>query len=153
MRKSICSSVPLEPCAQVDAGLKEHLIHEPVSMNDPGGSLNMNMPSYQYGNPPHSYIWKAGPWSWWSTVLPLGRRWHTSFRVSHLVPMELCVTFPHSYPSDASPHFTLSCLWLEAPELSAICGQLDELWQDQPGVPIVFTWVDWLQNNTLWWEG
>ena len=52
--QSICSSAPLEPCAQVDAGLREHLIHERVSMNDPGGSLNMNMPSYQYGNPPHS---------------------------------------------------------------------------------------------------
>lgn len=76
-----------------------------------------------------------------------GQRWHSSFRVTHLSPLCLHATFPASYPSHNPPVFTLACLWLSATQLSCLCQQLDRLWEEYRGMPVVYTWVDWLENN------
>ena len=78
-----------------------------------------------------------------------GRRWHSSFLVHHLTPLCLHVTLPHTYPSQSAPLYSLSCLWLDAAELGALCHQLDELYNTIKGLPLIYTWMDWLQTNTL----
>ncbi|CAH1793751.1 unnamed protein product [Owenia fusiformis] len=78
-----------------------------------------------------------------------GRRWHSSFNVQHLTPLCLQVTLPQGYPNDAAPIFTLSCLWLDTLKLTVLCKQLDSLWKDLGSMPIIYTWIDWLEHNTL----
>ncbi|KAK2191631.1 hypothetical protein NP493_48g00028 [Ridgeia piscesae] len=78
-----------------------------------------------------------------------GRRWHSSFLVHHLTPLCLHVTLPHTYPSHSAPLYSLSCLWLDTAELGALCHQLDELYKTNKGLPLIYTWMDWLQTNTL----
>ena len=43
----------------------------------------------------------------------------------------------------------LSCLWLNKEQLTTLQHQLQSLWWEFPNQPIVFTWVDWLQNHAL----
>ncbi len=69
----------------------------------------------------------------------------------HLPPLRLLVTLPRGYPGRAAPRFSLSALWLDAAQLTALCAKLDELWRETQGRPVVFTWVDWLQNTALRW--
>ncbi|XP_071117850.1 E3 ubiquitin-protein ligase RNF14-like [Haliotis cracherodii] len=76
-----------------------------------------------------------------------GQRWVGSFNVKYLPPLSLQVVLPATYPSQSSPVFTLSCVWLTANQLAALCGQLDVLWQETENLPVIFTWVDWLENN------
>lgn len=78
-----------------------------------------------------------------------GSRWHSSFQVQHLTPLCLHLTLPHTYPSHSAPLFSLSCLWLDAMELGALCHQLDELYKTNKGLPLIYTWMDWLQTDTL----
>ncbi len=86
-----------------------------------------------------------------SFVCP-GKRWHSSFEVFHLLPIHLHITMSRRYPSHSAPQFSLSSVWLDAAQLSAVCSKLDALWSEMHGMPIVFTWMDWLQNNTMrWW--
>ncbi|XP_046566743.1 E3 ubiquitin-protein ligase RNF14-like [Haliotis rubra] len=73
--------------------------------------------------------------------------WTASFNVKYLPPLSLQVVLPATYPSQSSPVFTLSCVWLTANQLAALCGQLDELWRESENLPVIFTWVDWLENN------
>ncbi|XP_019645634.1 PREDICTED: E3 ubiquitin-protein ligase RNF14-like [Branchiostoma belcheri] len=82
-----------------------------------------------------------------------GRRWHASFNVSHLPPVTLDVTLPLTYPSHAPPCFVISCLWLDGTKLSTLCKQLDALWEESKGLPIIYTWVDWLQSSTIQFLG
>ncbi|XP_070563152.1 E3 ubiquitin-protein ligase RNF14-like isoform X2 [Ptychodera flava] len=78
-----------------------------------------------------------------------GRRWHSTFTISDLIPLQMNVSFPANYPESVPPIFTLSCYWLDGGQLSALCRQLDAMWGEMPQQPIVFTWVDWLQNEML----
>ncbi|XP_077981091.1 E3 ubiquitin-protein ligase RNF14-like [Glandiceps talaboti] len=78
-----------------------------------------------------------------------GKRWHSTFTLAQLTPLEMNISFPISYPGSAPPIFTLGCHWLEGNQLSALCRHLDAMWGEMPQLPIVFTWVDWLQNETL----
>ncbi|XP_013407485.1 E3 ubiquitin-protein ligase RNF14 isoform X2 [Lingula anatina] len=78
-----------------------------------------------------------------------GRRWLTALKMKHLTPMCLQLTLPNSYPSQEAPSFSLSCLWLTATQLGALCQQMDKLWEEMHGMPIIYTWVDWLENNAL----
>lgn len=68
--------------------------------------------------------------------------------MEHLPPLLLECTLPVSYPASAPPLFTLSCSWLGASQLSSLCKELDHLWEASPGQPVIFSWVDWLQNST-----
>ncbi|XP_060078789.1 E3 ubiquitin-protein ligase RNF14-like [Ylistrum balloti] len=72
-----------------------------------------------------------------------------SILISHLTPLNLTVTFPPEYPACGPPQFTLTAIWLSWQQLGALCVMLDKLWEDSPGMPILYTWIDWLENNSL----
>ncbi|KAL8566778.1 hypothetical protein ACOMHN_005729 [Nucella lapillus] len=81
--------------------------------------------------------------------MSLGQRWTGSFKVHHLHPLSLILTLPPNYPSKAPPSFALSCVWLRGTQISALCRQLDELWEATPGMPILFSWIDWLEKESF----
>ncbi|CAD7702988.1 unnamed protein product [Ostreobium quekettii] len=71
-------------------------------------------------------------------------------QVEHLPPLSLGLTFHPAYPCSQPPNFRLSCIWLSNMQLSKLCGQLDELWvKDGAGMPICFTWIDWIKTSAL----
>ncbi|XP_074643151.1 E3 ubiquitin-protein ligase RNF14-like [Tubulanus polymorphus] len=78
-----------------------------------------------------------------------GSRWHSSFDVNHLTPFTLHVTLPENYPDEVPPIFTLSCLWLDSYHLKQLCEHLDQLWNENIGIPILYLWIDWLEDNAL----
>ena len=70
--------------------------------------------------------------------------------VSHLTPLSLEFSFPPDYPAELKPTFTISCMWLDVYQLTRLCKKLDELWDTNfRGEPVIFPWVDWLQNSSL----
>ena len=70
--------------------------------------------------------------------------------VSHLTPLTLEFSYPPNYPTKSKPTFTLSCMWLDAYQLTRLCRKLDDLWETSfIGEPVIFHWVDWLQNFSL----
>ncbi|GFR90978.1 E3 ubiquitin-protein ligase RNF14 [Elysia marginata] len=78
-----------------------------------------------------------------------GQRWQGTFEVKFLLPFNLLVTFPPTYPSSGPPSFHLSCAWLTPVQLEAVECMLHTLWSEAGNMPVVFTWVDWLENNCL----
>lgn len=70
-------------------------------------------------------------------------------KISHLPPLTLRVVLPESYPSKLPPKFTLYSPWLHLSLLSKLCKKLDELWAENKGQEILFTWVAFLQDETL----
>ena len=82
-------------------------------------------------------------------MLGAGQRWTGSFHLRHLCPLTLHLTFPPGYPSSDPPAFALSCVWLRKTQISTLCKQLDRLWEATPNMPIVFSWMDWLENETV----
>lgn len=73
--------------------------------------------------------------------------------VSHLPPLTLFAKLPLDYPSKSSSEFKLSCSWLCRKDISKLCKKLDELWRENEGLEILFTWVAFLQNETLQYLG
>ena len=70
--------------------------------------------------------------------------------VKALPPLHLRLTFPKSYPSARPPAAHISAAWLAPQQAQHLQDQLLELWNQQgPGLPICFTWLDWLQACTL----
>ncbi|KAK7100906.1 hypothetical protein V1264_023770 [Littorina saxatilis] len=78
-----------------------------------------------------------------------GQRWTGSFNLRYLCPMTLHLTLPPTYPSHDPPAFALSCAWLRRSQLSVLCRQLDKLWEANMNMPVIFSWVDWLENETF----
>ncbi|KAL2901291.1 E3 ubiquitin-protein ligase RNF14 [Bienertia sinuspersici] len=54
-----------------------------------------------------------------------------------------------SYPSHSPPAFTVSVQWLHESKISKLCSMLDFLWNEQPGLEILYQWVDWLHSSSL----
>ncbi|XP_030068271.1 E3 ubiquitin-protein ligase RNF14 [Microcaecilia unicolor] len=69
--------------------------------------------------------------------------------VCFLPPIFLNFEFPPDYPSSSAPEFTLFCKWLSPVQLTALCKQLDTLWGENRGSVILFTWVQFLKEETL----
>ncbi|XP_021370773.1 E3 ubiquitin-protein ligase RNF14-like isoform X2 [Mizuhopecten yessoensis] len=78
-----------------------------------------------------------------------GNNLMASITLSHLTPLNLTVIFPPEYPACGPPQFTLSAIWLSWQQLGALCVMLDKLWEESPGMPILYTWIDWLENNSF----
>lgn len=55
---------------------------------------------------------------------------------------------PHPVPAVA-PSFSLACSYLSAACLSAACSALDALWREQEGMPVLYSWYEWLRNDAL----
>lgn len=70
-------------------------------------------------------------------------------KVSHLPPLTLHVILPEDYPSVSPPKFTLYSSWLCISLLAELCKKLNELWEKNNGQEILFTWVGFIQTETL----
>lgn len=73
----------------------------------------------------------------------------TRIKCESIPPLTLNIVMPVTYPSDNQPIFTLSGFWLNKQQLCKLCTQLDLIGKDYNGMTIVYTWVEWLQMNTL----
>ena len=73
----------------------------------------------------------------------------TKVPISHLPPLTLYTTLPADYPSKSPPNFTLCSSWLRHTELEKLCRKLDEFWKENKEQEILFTWMAFLQNDTL----
>lgn len=74
------------------------------------------------------------------------QHWHVKADIRHLTPIHLTCTFPPFYPTKCPPEFSLASLWLSQSQIQRLQEKLMQLWTETPNLPIVFTWVDWLQN-------
>ncbi|XP_051734617.1 E3 ubiquitin-protein ligase RNF14 isoform X2 [Ctenopharyngodon idella] len=73
----------------------------------------------------------------------------TEYNISFLPPLVLSFELPADYPSVSSPIFTISCKWLTRVQITALCRRLDELWEENQGNVVLFTWIQFLKEETL----
>ncbi|TWW75150.1 E3 ubiquitin-protein ligase RNF14 [Takifugu rubripes] len=73
----------------------------------------------------------------------------TEYNVCFLPPLVLNFELPEDYPSTSPPIFTLSSKWMSAAQMSRLCRRLDELWEENQGCEILFTWIQFLKEETL----
>ncbi|KAG1932859.1 E3 ubiquitin-protein ligase RNF14 [Pimephales promelas] len=65
------------------------------------------------------------------------------------ISYKICFELPTDYPSSLAPVFTLSSKWLLRVQITALCKRLDELWQENRGTVVLFTWIQFLKEETL----
>ncbi|XP_026185015.1 E3 ubiquitin-protein ligase RNF14 isoform X2 [Mastacembelus armatus] len=70
--------------------------------------------------------------------------------------IQLCLELPpdfklvvKDYPSSSPPIFTLSSKWMTRGQMSSLCRRLDELWEENQGCEILFTWIQFLKEEAL----
>ncbi|XP_030649701.1 E3 ubiquitin-protein ligase RNF14 [Chanos chanos] len=71
------------------------------------------------------------------------------YSVSFLPPLILSFELPADYPSSSPPLFTLSSKWLSRAQLAALCKRLDEVWEELRGSVVLFSWIQFLKEETL----
>lgn len=69
--------------------------------------------------------------------------------ICFLPPLVLNFELPPDYPSTSSPIFTLSSKWMTRAQMSALCRRLDELWEENQGCVVLFTWIQLLKEEAL----
>ncbi|XP_056330231.1 E3 ubiquitin-protein ligase RNF14-like isoform X2 [Danio aesculapii] len=69
--------------------------------------------------------------------------------ISFLPPLVLSFELPTDYPSSSAPVFTLSSIWLSRVQITTLCKRLDELWEENRGNVVLFTWIQFLKEETL----
>ncbi|KAL4659747.1 E3 ubiquitin-protein ligase RNF14 [Arapaima gigas] len=74
---------------------------------------------------------------------------HPQYSVCFLPPLVLNFELPPDYPSSSAPVFTLSSKWLSRVQLTALCKHLDELWQENQGSVVLFSWIQFLKEDVL----
>lgn len=77
----------------------------------------------------------------------------TEYNVSFLPPLVVNFEIPADYPSTSPPLFTLSCKWMTRAQMSSLCRRLDELWEENQGCVILFTWIQFLKEEALGFLG
>lgn len=70
-------------------------------------------------------------------------------KLINLTPIILEFYFPDNYPSINAPQFKLLCRWLNEDSLSQLCNRLDDLWEQNCQIPILFTWISFLQDEVF----
>lgn len=73
----------------------------------------------------------------------------TEYNVSFLPPLVLNFEFPEDYPSSSAPVYTLSSKWMTRAQMSSLCSRLDELWEENQGCVILFTWIQFLKEDAV----
>lgn len=122
----------LSPCL-ADTPVYVHLVNEPAdaASNDPANSIDeATHKTNTVCQTEEGYV-------------------RPRFPVQHLPPFRLQITQPHNYPSERPPKVRLGCDWLTPQQLDTICAKLVELWEEQVGMVVVFTWADFLVNTAL----
>ncbi|XP_057216009.1 E3 ubiquitin-protein ligase RNF14-like [Triplophysa rosa] len=65
------------------------------------------------------------------------------------LPTILSFDLPVDYPSSSAPVFSLSSKWLTGERITTLCKRLDELWEANRGNVVLFTWIQFLKEETL----
>ena len=78
-----------------------------------------------------------------------GRQAHTVIRCDFLPQIQLDVVLPVDYPAHKAPKYTMSCVWLSKSQLLQACDKLDEMWSENLNMPILYTWIDWMQSKLI----
>ena len=78
-----------------------------------------------------------------------GKRAHSVINCNYLTPIILNVILPDSYPSETKPHYIISSDILNDTQLYSLSIKLDEIWNENFNMPVLYTWFDWLQNNLI----
>ncbi|XP_058484006.1 E3 ubiquitin-protein ligase RNF14 [Solea solea] len=73
----------------------------------------------------------------------------SEYDVSFFPPLVLNFELPADYPSISSPIFTLSSKWMTRAQMSTLCRRLDELWEENQGSVIIFTWIQFIKEEAL----
>ncbi|XP_072301799.1 E3 ubiquitin-protein ligase RNF14 [Eucyclogobius newberryi] len=73
----------------------------------------------------------------------------TEYNVSFLPPLVFNFELPEDYPSTSPPHYTLGSKWMTRAQMSALCRRLDDLWEENQGCVILFTWIQFLKEEAL----
>uniref|UniRef100_A0A8C6SEJ9 E3 ubiquitin-protein ligase RNF14 n=1 Tax=Neogobius melanostomus TaxID=47308 RepID=A0A8C6SEJ9_9GOBI len=73
----------------------------------------------------------------------------SEYNVCFLPPLVLNFEFPEDYPSTSPPVYTLSSKWMTRAQMSSLCRHLDELWDENQGCVILFTWIQFLKEEVV----
>ncbi|XP_061818535.1 E3 ubiquitin-protein ligase RNF14 [Nerophis lumbriciformis] len=73
----------------------------------------------------------------------------TEYKISFLPPLVLNFELPVDYPSTHPPVFTLSSKWMTRGQVSSLCRHLDQLWEENRGCVVLFTWIQFLSEEVL----
>ncbi|XP_028259021.1 E3 ubiquitin-protein ligase RNF14-like [Parambassis ranga] len=71
------------------------------------------------------------------------------YEISFLTALVLTFDLPEDYPSCSPPSFTLTCSWLTYTQLAALSAQLGDLYQATGGAVVLFSWVQFLREDSL----
>lgn len=71
------------------------------------------------------------------------------YNVCFLPPLILNFELPEDYPSTSPPVYTLSSKWMTRAQMSALCRRLDELWEENQGCVILFTWIQFIKEEAV----
>ncbi|XP_043925838.1 E3 ubiquitin-protein ligase RNF14-like [Protopterus annectens] len=82
-------------------------------------------------------------------VLVDGRNEQVIYMVDFLPPVVLKFELPVDYPSASAPTFTLQCKWLSETQLTSLCTHLDEIWEENRGCVVLFSWMQFLKDEVL----
>ena len=117
--------------------------HTEIQLNGRELGAGSQNESENHGNSPYSFSGRSKP----GFSRSLSRRhWHVRTDIQYLTPMHVTCIFPPLYPTECPPEFSISCLWLTRNRIQELQAKLRSLWTENPYLPIVFTWADWLQN-------
>ena len=78
-----------------------------------------------------------------------GKRAHSVINCNYLIPLTLNVILPDAYPSEVKPHYIISSIWLNEQQLNSLSLKLDEIWNENFNMPVLYTWCEWLQHNLI----
>eukprot|EP00043_Microstomoeca_roanoka_P008263 m.79653 g.79653 ORF g.79653 m.79653 type:complete len:487 (-) comp14168_c0_seq2:355-1815(-) len=73
--------------------------------------------------------------------------------IKYLLPFQLDFTLPTDYPDEAKPEFTLACPYLSAAQLSSLCKQLDDMWEDIGHAEVLYMWLMFFKSESLTFLG
>ncbi|KAL0994744.1 hypothetical protein UPYG_G00126600 [Umbra pygmaea] len=74
---------------------------------------------------------------------------NTEYDVSFLPALVVNFELPADYPSYSPPVYTLSSKWLSREQMSSLCKRLDDLWLENQGCVVLFTWIQFLKEEAL----
>lgn len=73
----------------------------------------------------------------------------TTINIKHLPPLKVTIRLPEDYPSRVGPKFSLRCKWMSRGQSYRVMGSIRQLWKDNVGFPILYTWLEHLKTETL----
>ena len=78
-----------------------------------------------------------------------GKSAHATINCEFVPFLLLDISLPCSYPSEKGPNFKMSASWLNTSQLTRLCEKLDEIWLANYNMPVIYTWLEWLESNCL----